>query len=928
MGTVLAFDDALRFGAHCAMKGGAFLAVACVLYFAMRRASAARRHMVLASAVCGVLAMPLLAALLPRVDLAILPRPAATSPAAAPIGAPEPAHFVMPAPQRATARSQPRPAERGTPPGSLSTVVPARGASRIDGAFLLVAVWALGACAVFLPTVIGLVGIRGRTRRARPFADPSWASLLNEGARQLGVRRPVRLLQSDADEIPITWGTLRPVILLPAHAEAWSDERKRVVVQHELGHIKRWDFATQLVGRLVCAVHWFNPLAWFVDGALRTESEGACDDLVLNAGSRPPEYAEHLLDIVRTLRPASSVAFVGIAMARIRRIERRVRAIIDATRSRGSVTRRAIALTLVVALAVAWGAAVLHPTARAQSEKPVSLDRDMREKNLKLMGLVFKMYANESREESFPAKSVEHGAFYPEVPEIWPEYLTAPEVLAFIKGETDVQVCYLGHVVRNEQEALALLDAYEQQGPEAVRNRDVTIGEGADAVTLYRLREGVERFLITDINVPAAAARAQSEIPIMWELADTSKKKGGYCLYMDGHVAWKPYPGEFPMTEALTKRTRAMMNAAPGEITREGGKLAVEFGEGRLGQDRRGGGGGGGGRGSRRYGGRGGLRALGGVGLGGAGETLQAPAGTDSGGASLSEYLTPDQHRRKAEQERQMAEQMAVARADVDLEQRVLDAAFQVLMLRDSLKRAEERARSIPGGVAADPNTEPVARLTQALRRGEAAVHEMAQQAARYAPRLRIAPSGSGARPSAYLTLERPGAAAGWTRVDIGDEFEGLRVDEIVADEQAVRLTDLESGKQLSLTTNDWERARSGVGGGAPEDWGARRAEELEREAFELAKRSLAEEREAAARQRAEAGPPQIKVKGFFEDAETGVVTAFLEVEGPTQGRTTKVAVQEGDSFQGVRLDEILKDQKGVRVTDLATGQESTVVPR
>jgi len=74
--------------------------------------------------------------------------------------------------------------------------------------------------------------------------------------------------------------------------------------------------------------------------------------------------------------------------------------------------------------------------------------------------------------------------------------------------------------------------------------------------TLFRLREGIERFLITDINNPAASARASSSIPLMWDHASTKTidfshvPGGGNVLYLDGHVEFLKYPNErFPMTE-------------------------------------------------------------------------------------------------------------------------------------------------------------------------------------------------------------------------------------------------------------------------------------------------------------------------------------------------------------------------------------------
>ncbi len=85
------------------------------------------------------------------------------------------------------------------------------------------------------------------------------------------------------------------------------------------------------------------------------------------------------------------------------------------------------------------------------------------------------------------------------------------------------------------------------------------IGNGSGS-TIYRLREGVERFLITDINNPAAAAKAQSELPVMWDVvaANTTESAqfnhipgGANTLYMDGHVQFNRYPNEFPASKSF-----------------------------------------------------------------------------------------------------------------------------------------------------------------------------------------------------------------------------------------------------------------------------------------------------------------------------------------------------------------------------------------
>ena len=119
--------------------------------------------------------------------------------------------------------------------------------------------WMAGIAAGFLQMLAAM---------ADAVADaPGGASFAGSGARRtrwrgdLGIAHPVRVLETPSG-MPMTFGVLRPTVLLPEEARAWSGERRRVVLLHELAHVLRGDAVTHLLARTALALHWWNPLAW------------------------------------------------------------------------------------------------------------------------------------------------------------------------------------------------------------------------------------------------------------------------------------------------------------------------------------------------------------------------------------------------------------------------------------------------------------------------------------------------------------------------------------------------------------------------------------------------------------------------------------------------------------------------------------------
>lgn len=210
--------------------------------------------------------------------------------------------------------------------------------------------------------------MRGLTRRARPLLSHRARGVARAVASQLGLRRRVRLLEGDHDALPMTWGVLRPALLLPRGAGDWPARRLEAVLRHELAHVRRLDALTLLAAQLACVLYWPNPLVWLAARRLRIEQEHACDDVVLRAGSRASDYAAELLAMARLLRGRRTAPLAAIAMAHRAQIEPRLAAVLDETRSR-DVSRRWLRLACAAAAAVILPLAALEP-ARAQLPPP------------------------------------------------------------------------------------------------------------------------------------------------------------------------------------------------------------------------------------------------------------------------------------------------------------------------------------------------------------------------------------------------------------------------------------------------------------------------------------------------------------------------------------------------------------------------------
>jgi HEAT repeat protein/beta-lactamase regulating signal transducer with metallopeptidase domain len=339
----------------------------------LRRGSAATRHWVWTLGLLGALTLPALSLTLPRWEMPLMELDA---PAIAARSA-EPHPAVRHAATRAGLTGEsPEAARARLAPRASSGVTDAAAPASRPVLAILSTLWLLGFAAVVGRLLVGLLAVEWMSRRSARVSDAPWLPLARQLAAGIGLSAPPVFLRSGRASMPMACGLFRPSVLMPSDADSWPVDRLRIVLLHELAHVKRRDCLTHALAQIACAVHWYNPLVWIAARQARTERERACDDLVLTAGTRGSDYADQLLQIAREMRGQrfpSLFAGATLAMAHRTQLEGRLMSILEPGIARAGLSRwRAAGASMLVSCAV-LPLATMQPWTYGAPRRPFEL---------------------------------------------------------------------------------------------------------------------------------------------------------------------------------------------------------------------------------------------------------------------------------------------------------------------------------------------------------------------------------------------------------------------------------------------------------------------------------------------------------------------------------------------------------------------------
>jgi len=234
-------------------------------------------------------------------------------------------------------------------------------------------IWAVGTVSLLARLCWAGAVLAVLRRRRTVVGDESLRRRVEAFARQMGLRRRVRVLAADRLRAPVAFGILRPSIALPhAFTKHFDSQQQAAILAHELAHLAAGDPAAQWLANLACAVLWWHPAAWWSRRQLRAASEAAADEASLLVPGGPDLLADCLVKLGRRLKHPAELGWLSIEGGRFRSaLGRRVERLWNLRTRSWQAPGRGRLWAAKAALSVALVFVAVSCTAWEQSQTPI-----------------------------------------------------------------------------------------------------------------------------------------------------------------------------------------------------------------------------------------------------------------------------------------------------------------------------------------------------------------------------------------------------------------------------------------------------------------------------------------------------------------------------------------------------------------------------
>lgn len=235
--------------------------------------------------------------------------------------------------------------------------------------------WVAGVLSFHARSIALWMAARRMTGTGVCLAADNWQQRLQALRERMQVTRPVVLLESCLAEVPVVIGHLRPVVLVPAGLLAGMPAAHvEAILLHELAHIRRHDYLTNLLQHIAESLLFYHPAAWWISSTIRAEREHCCDDVAAAAQGSVHEYAHALAALEHRRAPQAAMAASGGSL--VKRIRRLLAKPEQPSAALAAIATAAV-LTLTVFTATAWQSKAQQPGPQPRAPYQKWLNEDV-----------------------------------------------------------------------------------------------------------------------------------------------------------------------------------------------------------------------------------------------------------------------------------------------------------------------------------------------------------------------------------------------------------------------------------------------------------------------------------------------------------------------------------------------------------------------